>query len=53
MPKAYERGPAEESLQTDLVSLQQDLAKDEALMLTAKALMPDSLLDHIIDLVHH
>jgi hypothetical protein len=29
------------------------LAKDEALMLTAKALMPDSLLDHIIDLVHH
>jgi hypothetical protein len=53
MPKAYERGPAEESLWKDLVSLRRDLAKDEALMLTAKALMPDSLLDRIIDLVHH
>jgi hypothetical protein len=27
--------------------------KDKALMLMAKALMPDSLLDHIIDLTHH
>jgi hypothetical protein len=53
MPKAYECGPAEESLRKDLISLQRDLAKDEALMLTAKALMPDSLWDHIIDLTHH
>jgi hypothetical protein len=53
MPKAYKHGPAEESLQKDLVSLWQDLAKDEVLMLTAKALMPDSLLDHIVDLAHY
>ena len=53
MPKAYERGPAEESLRKDLVSLRRGLAKDEALMLTAKALMPDSLLDRIVDLAHH
>jgi hypothetical protein len=53
MPKAYKRGPAKDSLQKDLISLWGDLAKDEALMLTAKALMPDSLLDRIIDLVHH
>jgi hypothetical protein len=53
MPKAYECGPAEESLRKDLISLWQDLAKDEALMLTAKALMPDSLLDHIVDLTHY
>jgi hypothetical protein len=50
MIKAYERGSAEESLQKDLVSLWRELAKDEALMLMAKALMPDSLLDHILDL---
>ena len=53
MPKAYKHGPAEESLRKDLVSLRRDWAKDEALMLTAKALMPDSLLDRIIDLAHH
>ena len=53
MIKAYERGSAEETLQKDLVSLWQELAKDEALMLTAKALMPDSPLDHIVDLAHH
>ena len=53
MPKAYKHGPVEESLWKDLVSLWQDLAKDEVLMLTSKALMPGSLLDHIIDLAHH
>jgi hypothetical protein len=53
MIKAYECGVAEESLQKDLVSLWQELAKDKVLMLTAKALMPDSLFDHIVDLTHH
>lgn len=53
MPKAYECGPAEENLRKDLISLRRDLAKGEALMPTAKALMSDSLLDRIIDLVHH
>ena len=47
MPKAYKCGPVEESLWKDLVSLWWDLAKDKVLMLMAKALMPDSLLDHI------
>lgn len=53
MPKAYERGLAEENLRKDLIILRRELAKGEALMLTAKALMPDSLLDRIVDLAHH
>lgn len=53
MIKAYKRGSAEESLQKDLGSLRQGLAKDEALMVTAKAVMPDFIMDRIIDLAHH
>jgi hypothetical protein len=53
MPKSYNRGAAEESLRKALISLRRDLAKDEVLMLTAKAFMSDTILDRIVDLAHY
>jgi hypothetical protein len=53
MAKSYNRGTAEESLRKALISLRRDLAKDEALMLTAKAFMSDTILDRIVDLAHY
>ena len=52
MPKS-DQGTAEKSLCKALISLRQDLAKDEALMLTAKAFMSDTILDRIVDLAHY
>ena len=53
IPKLYNQGTAEESLHKALVSLHRDLAKDEVLMLTAKAFMSDTILDQIVDLAHY
>jgi hypothetical protein len=53
MPKSYKQGAAEESLHKALISLRCDLAKDEVLMLTAKAFMSDRILDRIVDLAHY
>src|SRR6266481_6622145 len=53
MPKPYNQDTAEEGLCKSLISLHHDLAKDEVLMLTAKAFMLDAILDRIIDLAHY
>ncbi|SJL13552.1 uncharacterized protein ARMOST_16996 [Armillaria ostoyae] len=55
-PRGDERGVAEERLREELVVMRRDLFKEKIpgrSLLSPQALMPTTLLEHIVDLVHY